>query len=470
MKILATLALMMMTAGVLATDDSVVDDPLKFTTTNKSAEPKILPISPAESFARTQAVLKHFNVPVEAPNADLGREFDRGQSEADLTRILEILDPLKQFARFSKLDNGVLRVFQDRDGFGQEDLSVQLDPQAASYASPAILNLERARSNPRELPLLGLKIAIDPGHMSTREWDKYTGKFVRDRAGNYVSEGLIALQTALLLKQDLEALGATVELTRDDHEAVTETPLRSLDIQSFGREALREQSLQAWFLSLISRNAPGTALYNSFAANAKFKALFRENARYNYFVLREDLAARIRRFEAFAPDISFSIHYDTQNAPNNPTGVNTRAYSRVKTYVHGSLTAEEWATGTHRRAYLLHALDTKSWDASFSLATSVVNSLSGTLGLRFDQGGGGTSRMVAPGVFSRNLYLTREADRHAHTYIECLHYNDPTEFKAMLRKDFAMVIDGETTYYSTRVRQVADAIRDGVVNFVTGRN
>lgn len=459
----------MLMTPAFATEDSVVNDPFK--KANKAPIPRILPISPVESFQRTQAVFRNFGVAPEESNLDLVAVYDRGQSEADLKRILKILDPLQQFARFTKIDNGLLQVFLDRDGRTQEDARIVLSgDNTTPYLSEAIQNLQVARQNPASLPLQGLKIAIDPGHMSTRAWDKYTGKFVRDRAGNYLSEGLIALQTALLLKADFEAMGATVELTREDHEAVSETPLNDLDIQAFAREALREQSLQAWFLSLVSANPVGPTLYKSFSNSAQFKALFKESARYNYFVLREDLAARVRKFEAFQPDISFAIHYDSQDPANDPNGVNAKNYSKVKTYVHGSISPEEWATNKDRGAFYRHALDAASWNSSFLLANSVVQSLSKTLGLGFDNGGGGTSTMVAPGVFSRNLYVTKLAHGHAHTYIECLHYNDPSEFKSLLRKDHALLINGETTYYSSRVRQVSNAIRDGVVNFVTGRN
>ena len=469
MRLVTTLAFLMTLTNAFATEDSVVNDPFKII--NKSAaQLRALPMTATESYVRTQAVLNYFGVPPETSNNDLASQFANGQTTANLQRILAILDPQAQFARLTKIENGLLSVFLDRDARTVQDASIVLNPTQAQYLSSAVDNLNNARRNPSDRPLMGLKIAIDPGHMSTREWDRYTGKFVRDRAGNYVSEGLIALQTALLVKRDFEAMGAIVKLTREDHEAVTDVPLRSLDIQAYGKEALREQSLQAWFQALVSQNAVGTRLYNSFSANTKFKALFRENARYNYFVLREDLMARVRSFEEFQPDISFSIHYDSQDPPTNPNGVNTRTYSRVKTYVHGSVAADEWATNIDRRAFLRHALDTGSWDASFSLATNVVSSLASTLGLRYDQGGGGNSRLVAPGVFSRNLFLTKSAHGHAHTYIECLHYNDPTEFRAMLRRDYSMVIAGETTYYSSRVRQVADAIRDGVVNFVTGQN
>lgn len=458
---------MLLSAAAFASDDSVVNDPLNF----KDAKiPKFDSISASEIYERTQAVLQHFGVPAEASNADLVSLYDRGQTASDLTRILRVLDSSNQFARFVRQQNGELQVFLDRDDRNEEDFALSLSTDATpSVYSTAVENLRRARANSSAQPLLGLRVALDPGHMGTPEWDARTGKFVHDKQGNKVSEGMINLQTCLVLKAELEKLGATVALTRNGNGTVSTVPYQQLDLQAYGKLTLREKSLEAWFQALLAANDVGPALYNSFASNAKFQALFKESARANYYILREDLEARVQFFEKFRPDISLVIHYDSQDPANDPNGINSRRYSRVKTYVHGSISPEEWAQNGDRRFFYQHALDSGSWDASFSLSQSVVSALSKGLGLATDNGGGGSSVQVAPGVFSRNLYITKKAHGHAHTYVECLHYNDPGEFQALRQKDFSLVIDGQTTWYSKRLQQVAFSIRDGVVSFVRGQ-
>ncbi len=426
-----------------------------------------LTLPPQDAYQRAQAVLNYFKLPVEVTNEEALRPFQMASSLSEMQAILKIYDVDQQFSRFVRIENQTMNVFEDRDGHSIKDFEFNFSQaEDSSYASEAMDHLIAAKNNPTELPLKNLRVVLDPGHMSTHAWDVRTGKFVKDSNGVVISEGLINLQTCLVLKAELEKLGATVLVTREGHDPVTKTALESLDLKKFGRLALREKSLEDWFQALLSKAAPGPELYQAFENSSNFKSLFKESARDNYFILREDLQARVEVINDFNPDISLVIHYDTSDPPGNPNGVGTRSYSKVKTYVHGGLAKEEWATQEDRKHVLLHVLDPLAWNASFSLAKSVVNSMSGALGLAHDVSGGGSSRLVAPGVFARNLFITRKMHGHAHTYVECLHYNDPSEFKSLMQKDYQLQVDGKTTYYSKRLQQVAFGIRDGVVNFV----
>jgi N-acetylmuramoyl-L-alanine amidase len=426
-----------------------------------------LNLPPAEAYQRSQAVFNYFGLPLEHSNQEDLRPFQKATSLPEMQAILKIYDVDNQLKRFVRIESQAMEVFLDRDGLAKKDFDLEFSSDENSHhVSQSLLNLEAAKKNPTDLPLKNLRIALDPGHMSTHAWDIRTGKFVKDLKGVVISEGMINLQTCLVLKAELEKLGATVLVTREDHNPVTKTPLESLDLQEFGHRALRERSLEDWFQALLSKAAPGPELYKAFENNLIFKSLFKESARDNYFILREDLEARVEIMNEFNPDISLVIHYDTSDPPGNPNGVGSRSYSKVKTYVHGGLAKEEWATQEDRMHVLLHVLDPLSWNASFNLAKSVVNNMVQTLSLSHDVSGGGSSRLVAPGVFARNLFITRKMHGHAHTYVECLHYNDPSEFKSFLQKDFELEIDGKTTYFSKRLQQVAFGIRDGVVEFV----
>lgn len=446
-----------------ATEDSVVNDPLKVPDVGVS-KLRRLPrlVSPQELYNRKESVLQHFGVPAEESNETALADFQQTTSLSDVQKVLRILDAGNQLNRFMRVSGDELLIFRDRDGYSQEDTKIVLSPETV-YQSDALKNIAAARANAPAERLKGLRIAIDPGHMSNGDWVERTGKFVKDRNGNKISEAVINLQTSLVLKQELEKLGAIVMVTREGAAPVSTLTAETLDLNAFGKAALRERSLEDWFQNLLTSAPAGAALYRSVEQHPKFQALFKNSARDNYFILREDLAARVDVMDEFNPDISLVIHYD---APVNE--VTSVSYSRVKTYVHGSIAPEEWATQDDRLHVLKRMLDPVAADASFSLAKSVVNSLGKNLNLKMDGGGGGNSVAVAPGVFSRNLYITRKMHGHAHTYVECLHYNDPNEFRAFLAKDYSIVIDGQQTFYSERLRQVALAIKDGVVNFVAG--
>jgi N-acetylmuramoyl-L-alanine amidase len=459
------IVLFFIATSAYATDDSVVNDPLKVESVNYKSFTR--QIHPADAYARTQAVFNFFHLPLEESLDEALQPFQGSTTVSDFKRILNILDPQNFLFRFSRLENDSLDIFLDRDSLTHKDTTLEFTANASTPISVVAHNLAMAKSNAPAQQLKGLRVAIDPGHMSTKEWDQLTGKYIKDNQKKTISEGMINLQTSLLLKAELEKLGAVVLVTREDHQPISKVPLAKLDLNDFGLQALRERSLESWFQELLSSAPAGPELFNAFKNHPRFQALFKESARANYFILREDLRARVDSIDNFRPDISLVIHYDALAPAGSPNGVNTKPYSKVKTYVHGSLATEEWATQDDRLQVLKHVLDPASWDASFNLSQSVVNSLSETLNLKHDVSGGGGSYAVAPGVFARNLFITRKMAGHAHTYIECLHYNDPSEFKALLQKDFSLMINGENTYYSKRLQQVVFGIRNGVVKFVS---
>ena len=76
---------------------------------------------------------------------------------------------------------------------------------------------------PVDRPLEGLRIAIDPGHLGGA-WAKMEERWFVVGNGQPVCEGDLTLAVARLLKPQLEALGATVSLVRNDSEPLT--PLR----------------------------------------------------------------------------------------------------------------------------------------------------------------------------------------------------------------------------------------------------
>lgn len=87
---------------------------------------------------------------------------------------------------------------------------------------------------PPERPLDGLKIAIDPGHIGGR-WGKMEERWFQIPGSQPVQEGDMTLQVAQLLKPQLEALGATVTLVREQTEPVTD--IRPENLQDEARSS-----------------------------------------------------------------------------------------------------------------------------------------------------------------------------------------------------------------------------------------
>lgn len=421
-------------------------------------------------YEKTLAVWNNFQVPPERINSDLIKIFDEKQTLISAKSILALMDHKNQLSRFISWDKSRLYVFKDRDVKIYKDFEIKWASKSNIRSqNRSLQNIKNALvKNNKKVLLKGVKIALDAGHMGGKVWEERTGKFIQDLNGNYISEAVITLQTCIVLKEMLEKLGATVLLTRQDHAPVSKTPFEALNVSSYGINELKRQSYQLWFLDLINSDLSNEELYSAFSESKDFKNLFTESNRKKYFILGEDLAARAEMIKQFNPDISLAIHYDVNvsNMINPPNGIHNGDYSKVKAYVYGSIDDLSLATAEERRYSLIHFLDSSSWNSSLLLAKEVVHGLKDGLGLDYDPNDLGVSHEISPGVFSRNLYLTRKLTGHAHAYIECLHYNDPTEFKALLSKDHELIINGEKTYYSNRLLQVANSIRDGLISFV----
>jgi len=88
---------------------------------------------------------------------------------------------------------------------------------------------------PPEQPLLGIKIAIDAGHIGG-QWAKMEERWLQIGESRPVIEGEMTLRVAKFLVPKLQALGAEVSLVRDALEPVT--PQRPATLRDAGRTEL----------------------------------------------------------------------------------------------------------------------------------------------------------------------------------------------------------------------------------------
>jgi N-acetylmuramoyl-L-alanine amidase len=430
-------------------------------------------LPPDEAFARTVSVLRHLQVPAELDSQPELEGLALRQNLAGVQALLPVLDPTGTFRRFLRSPiEGALEAYQDIDSREVSDFGVRLasgDPAAPVDAGSFHERLLRARSNPASSPLAGLRIAIDPGHMGGAFWDRETGKEVHDSQGHILSEGVLNLQTALLLERSFEALGAQVALTHRELGPVSRLDYEHLDFARLGRDYLRDNTLEGWFQGLLSAGAAGSeALFAAFDSSAAIRKLFAASDfnRQEYFILGEDLAARAQAINDFDADIALVIHYDTNTPASDPWGVSPTRREATKVYVPGSYEPTELSSRASRASLARHLLDAITWRASLELGRDVVSELHSRLGLDYDGGGGGYSHAVEPGIFARNLGVVRRVSGRALTYVECLYYSDPVEFAALLDARHPMQIGGQNHPYSDRLAQVAGAIQSGVLKFV----
>jgi N-acetylmuramoyl-L-alanine amidase len=250
------------------------------------AQEVISNVGAEEVFRRTEFILRHFDSPPEQNYQTYLNTLNANTPTGIIDYLKSVLDPTGQFDRIFTERDSKVHSFIDRDAKRLQEYSVKLvDKQHHRHS------------------LRGLRVAIDPGHMGGDLWDKRTGKHVTD-GSQKVSEGVIALQTALLLEEHLSALGARVLLTRRSLRPVTNTKYEDLDVNYFARRELRARSMEPWFLDIIQKNRTERELISAFTNSTNFKKLFAERSRLEYFAQREDLYARNVMLAEFKPHIT----------------------------------------------------------------------------------------------------------------------------------------------------------------------
>lgn len=424
-------------------------------------------ISPDEAYLRSTAVLEHFAVEVEPDFAPELFNYQGIQTLSQFVNIKKILDPLDMISRTANFNQDLISLYKDSDSKKIHEYSVNFmtSNQNVEYFQ-FYKNLQIASKNKANQQLKGLKIAIDPGHMGDSFWDNETGKYVRDKKGTYISEGVINLQTALLVKESLEKHGAQVLITHDYLGPVTSVPYDKFDVKFYARNELRDSIYQDWFANLLTVAPIGKNLFNAFENSPQVKNLFSNSKRADYFIKREDLDARINIINNFEPDITIIIHYDSNDPADDPNGLNPNTPQGTKAFVIGNYEKTELSSRTQRFQFTKHALDQQSWDASLALTKYVVQGMSQSLSIPLTKSGGPSSLKIDDGIFARNLLIPRKLNPSAVSYLECLFYNEPKEFYSLAKRTNPMYINGKYYPYSDRLLDVAKGIETGITQFV----
>ncbi len=316
-----------------------------------------------------------------------------------------------------------------------------------------------------DLPLAGIKVAIDPGHIggayAMAEAESRCMTLYCDSNGKCdtfrIIEGNLTFFTALLLKKKLELLGARVMLTRKD------TGISSLGI-TFG-EWKRRIRRSAYVDSIVKANllAPEEVrLLRLLRLHMADKTLF------GRVFGSVDMAERAKKMNDFHPDISVIIHYNV-----NEQNIGWRQPTPkdfVMAFVGGCVVSKDLKSEAGRLNFL-RLLISPDIDSSVSLSGKVIRHLSADLGVPIaaKEDARYLSRNCLPtpaaGVYSRDLALTR-LTRGALVYGEALYQDNDRECRLLAAKD------GHYQGFSfpARVETVAEAYYKGIMDYLGGKN
>lgn len=233
-----------------------------------------------------------------------------------------------------------------------------------------------------KLPLSGLRVAIDPGHIGGR-WAEQEGRLFLGTCGTRIAEGDMTLRVARILRHLLISSGANVALTREGSE-----PLGGSGPTKFRQRAYEN-------LRKAARPVGESALQ-------------RESTR--ILLQQHEIETRARLInEVIRPDVAICLHFNAE-----PWGTRSRPHFSSNNHFHviigGHYRPSEASSGTQRLDLIRRIIEGTHLEEQ-PLATVIARELSRATGLPpFSYGKASEVASAVPGtpyVWRRNLLATR---------------------------------------------------------------
>ena len=340
-----------------------------------------------------------------------------------------------------------------------------------------------------EQGLHGFRIALDPGHVGgTMEFGELEWKFVkirRDPARGIpedvaFNEGNLTLATALILGDRLRKAGAEVLLTRGaegetafgySFEAWLDTMqvrwekqygLAHRDRGSFEKqkdwERYQYRAAAHWYVGAVESVRKDSAWWMDKAGRvAIYKGPF----------LRAEFEERARKINAFRPHVTLILHYNVleTNEPG-PDGYRKAVPDNYcMAFVPGAYMAGELSTPEDRLNFLIHWLSGDQ-DLSIGLSDAVVKrhpipALKEDTTLNYIRKA--CLPTSAPGVYARNLALTRQI-HGVMCFGESLYQDNIRE--CVLLNEKTLYLKEMKTGVPERVREVANFYYEAVAGWI----
>ena len=333
-------------------------------------------------------------------------------------------------------------------------------PSKIVYTPP--LTKAFAYRNISEKPLAGLRVALDPGHIAGDLGLAETeGKYMKMRASKATKntaiqfyESALTIQTARIIKQKLEAEGATVMITRKRE---------GFSVDGFDFETWKKVFFHAYLDEQVEKGKLTEWDRKWFKTKARDKDIFRL---YN----GEDLYIRAEKINAFRPHLTMVIHYNV-HAPNEKSKDREGFFqptheNYAMSFVPGAFLKNELKY-QEDRIHFLYFLLNPNIDQSVSLSRSFMRASNEIAGVRTVDTKDDLvylDRLCIqsrePGVYARNLKLTRMV-RSPICYGESLCQDNLIEALALNNRD--TFFNG--TFVPGRLMEIADAYVASVHEF-----
>lgn len=304
--------------------------------------------------------------------------------------------------------------------------------------------------------LSGVKIALDPGHIAgdlkNGILEKKSLHFKYNNKNIEIVEGLLTLQTALILKKMLEEQGAEVMLTRSEPNQT-----------AFGI------TYHEWLGSHFKNSVDTSFANGEITEKEKTFLLTKATERdiFRTYFNNLDMKERVRKINAFSPDLTIVIHYNVDETNTGWTKPTIKNFNMV--LVGGSFLKNELEKPIDRLAFL-RMLVTDDLEQSVKLSGNLISTFTNKLNVPAAtvRDAEYLTKYCMPadvkGVYSRNLTLTRLV-KGTVVYGETLYQDNAKECLLLSNPDTEVY--GIKT--SSRVKQVAEAYYEGIMSYCNSK-
>jgi hypothetical protein len=296
-------------------------------------------------------------------------------------------------------------------------------------------------------PLLGVKIALDPGHLGGK-WAKMEERWFQVGSSQPVQEGDLALRVARLLASRLRELGAKVSFVRNSNEPITSK--RPDDFRELARKILIKNGVPQPRADILDPNDPAKEQTIRWQSEILF---------YRYSEIRR--RAALVNFKLH-PDLVLCLHLNAEGwgDPNNPrlTDIN-----HLHLLVNGSYLAEELEFDDERFE-MIRRLLSRAYDEELPLADTIAVAMAHATGLPPYQypTTNSTTKIGSSGyVYARNLLATR-LYRCPVVYCEPYVMNSHDVFARIEAGDYEGMRNVNGVDRKSIFREYADSVADGL--------
>jgi len=301
-----------------------------------------------------------------------------------------------------------------------------------------------------EKALLGLKIALDPGHLGGK-WAKMEERWFQVGNSPPVQEGDLTLRVARLLAPRLHKLGARVFFVRNTNEPITTK--RPDDFRELARNVLIKNGVPQPRVDVLDPNDPAKEQTIRWQSEILF---------YRYSEIRR--RAALVNFKLH-PDLVLCLHFNAEGwgDPNNPTLTDT---NHLHLLVNGSYLAEELEFDDERFE-MIRRLLSRAYDEELPLADTIAATMARQTGLPpYEYPTTNTTTKVGTSgyVYARNLLATR-LYRCPVVYCEPYVMNSKDVFVRIQAGDYEGVRNVNGVERKSIFREYADSVTEGLVDY-----